>query len=349
MSKDSFTLIELLVVIAVLAVLSVVVILALNPAQLLRQARDSNRLSDFDTLRKSISLYVLDTSDNFVATDTTVYVSLPDANADCSSYNLPILTSPWQYRCSSEENYRKVDGTGWIPVNFNSMPSGEPLHSLPIDPSNDASRYYYFVKGSSSYEFAGNMESKQYSKNALKDGGADPIKYETGSNLNLASGAQNLITPEKNRVLSESNDWSCYDGDSTPYHTCGQHITKTWVGSSDSNFPYLRYAVLSPGFYGAVLWGNIAYVGNHNYNYRVWVRAEPGSEGKAVDIHRYTDNPIEGTLSTVSYCVLEREWKQCGQTWQGRTGDGASTIYVFNGGNTVIDFDMAFPSVEAVR
>src|SRR5271156_4496627 len=55
-NKRGFTLIELLVVIAIIAILSVVVILTLNPSALLRQARDSNRVSDFATFKSSIGL-----------------------------------------------------------------------------------------------------------------------------------------------------------------------------------------------------------------------------------------------------------------------------------------------------
>ena len=68
-NRKGFTLIELLVVIAIIAVLAVVVVLTLNPAELLRQARDSNRLSDFATMKSAISLYATD-----VATTTAMYV-----------------------------------------------------------------------------------------------------------------------------------------------------------------------------------------------------------------------------------------------------------------------------------
>src|SRR5271154_4705198 len=66
-NRSGFTLIELLVVIAIIAILAVVVILTLNPAELLRQARDSNRVSDFATLKSSIGLYAAD-----VATSTSL-------------------------------------------------------------------------------------------------------------------------------------------------------------------------------------------------------------------------------------------------------------------------------------
>lgn len=80
--RRGFTLIELLIVIAIIAVLSVVVILSLNPAELLRQARDSNRLSDMATLKSAIALYLADTATPKIGTTGTCYVSAPDTTFD---------------------------------------------------------------------------------------------------------------------------------------------------------------------------------------------------------------------------------------------------------------------------
>src|ERR1700719_2922177 len=83
-SKKGFTLIELLVVIAIIAILSVVVVLTLNPAELLRQSRDSNRLSDLDTLNHALSIYNADqsTGANFnMGSSSVIYVSIPDPTA----------------------------------------------------------------------------------------------------------------------------------------------------------------------------------------------------------------------------------------------------------------------------
>ncbi|MDD4931154.1 MAG: prepilin-type N-terminal cleavage/methylation domain-containing protein, partial [Candidatus Colwellbacteria bacterium] len=46
LSIKSFTLVELLIVIAILAVLAAAVVVVLNPAELLAQARDSQRSTD---------------------------------------------------------------------------------------------------------------------------------------------------------------------------------------------------------------------------------------------------------------------------------------------------------------
>ncbi|NCN53269.1 prepilin-type N-terminal cleavage/methylation domain-containing protein [Candidatus Wolfebacteria bacterium] len=44
--SNSFTLIELVIVIAILAILAAVVVLVINPAEHMKLARDSTRMSD---------------------------------------------------------------------------------------------------------------------------------------------------------------------------------------------------------------------------------------------------------------------------------------------------------------
>ena len=99
-----FTLIELLVVIAIIAILAVVVVLTLNPAEMMREARDSNRLSDLATLQSAINLYNTDAAvgaaSGTLGNPNIVYVSLPDQTltgsqtSTCSSLNLPPLHVP---------------------------------------------------------------------------------------------------------------------------------------------------------------------------------------------------------------------------------------------------------------
>src|SRR5690349_16335843 len=60
--KKGFTLVELLIVIGILAVLATTAVVILNPAQLLAQARDSQRLSDLASLQSALALYVTDTT-----------------------------------------------------------------------------------------------------------------------------------------------------------------------------------------------------------------------------------------------------------------------------------------------
>jgi hypothetical protein len=114
-----------------------------------------------------------------------VYLSLPDNNVNCSSYSLPALPAPYQYSCVTEANLRKINGSGWIPVDFSSIPGGSPIPTLPVDPANSVSYYYTYMSGGS-YEITALLESERYLKSsALKDKGIDPARMEMGTNLSL--------------------------------------------------------------------------------------------------------------------------------------------------------------------
>jgi len=192
-SENSFTLIELLIVIGILAILAVAVILVLNPAQFMAQARDSRRMSELQTINNALGQYLAD-GKTYLGGTNTVYVSIPDSNSTCANLGLPALPSGWSYHCSNSNNYRKVDGTGWIPVNFTLVSSGSPLNILPIDPENSTStgQYYTYVIGGS-YKLTALLESEKYASKMNKDGGPDSGIYEVGTNLNLANFARGLV------------------------------------------------------------------------------------------------------------------------------------------------------------
>jgi type II secretory pathway pseudopilin PulG len=185
----SFTLVELLIVVGLIAVLSVAIILAINPAELLKQARDSQRLSDLTNLSKAISLYEADTGgQGFMGTSSVVYVSIPDTTSTCANLGLPQLPPSWSYRCVSSSTLQNIDGTGWIPINFNNLSFGKTLPKLPIDPINTTSsgNYYTYVSGGS-FKLSSRLESQKYTlAYVAQDGGSNPALYETGTNLSLA-------------------------------------------------------------------------------------------------------------------------------------------------------------------
>lgn len=190
-SRKSFTLIELLVVLALVAILSVVVILTLNPAELIKQARDSNRLSDLSTINTALNLFSTDVASGFMGTSSVVYVSIPSASPTCSGLGLPTLSSGYTYNCVTTANLRNTDGTGWIPVNFQRISSNSPVSQLPVDPINTTStRLYYTYVSGGSWELNASVEA---TKNKLggsgdlvsKDGGSATSLYEVGNNLNL--------------------------------------------------------------------------------------------------------------------------------------------------------------------
>jgi len=184
-SHSAFTLIELLVVMGIIGVLMAVTILVINPNQNFQKARDTTRISDLNSLNTALNMYVIDTGNDFSSPDYTVYVSLPDSSPTCAAWSLPALPTshPWVYHCSPSDTYRKIDGTGWIPVNFTLSPS-RPLSTLPIDPTNNATYYYSFVKGGS-FELNAITESQTYKINPNNPPNL-PGVIAMGTNLNLS-------------------------------------------------------------------------------------------------------------------------------------------------------------------
>ena len=198
-SRHSFTLIELLIVIAVIAVLATVVILVINPAELLRQSRDANRVSDMATINQALTLYSEDVGTG-MGSSSVVYVSVPDPTAtsslgtNCSGLGLVASSLPagWTYHCAASSTYRSVNGTGWIPVDFLKVSSGAPIGILPVDPTNTTSSglYYAYVVNGDPWELTADVESAKYGAGGShdvvsKDGGQYPDLYEVGSDLSL--------------------------------------------------------------------------------------------------------------------------------------------------------------------
>ena len=198
-TKKGFTLIELLVVIAIIAVLSVVVILTLNPAELLRQARDSTRISDLNTIKSALSLFLADTASSSGllggtnANYTTCYGSKASVitTSACSIFftKVPLTTASSGVADASST---AVNGSGWIPVNLTAVSAGSPIGSFPIDPVNSSPTiYFYRASGTAaSFKVAGKMESSKYGTSGTgdvqtNDGGNSVNYFEVGTDLSL--------------------------------------------------------------------------------------------------------------------------------------------------------------------
>jgi prepilin-type N-terminal cleavage/methylation domain-containing protein len=184
-----FTLIELLVVIAIIAILMVVTMIVLNPGQLLAQSRDSNRLSDMSSLKAALALYTTD-----VVTSTPLGTKF-------SMYSYLVSSAPTWFTgiatyvtATTTTSGRKIDGTGWIPVNFNSISSGAPFAQLPVDPVNTVTGnmlyYSYAASGTALFKLAAKMESTKFgyggtSDAVSADGGYDTSTYEAGPGITV--------------------------------------------------------------------------------------------------------------------------------------------------------------------
>ncbi|MDD5430799.1 MAG: prepilin-type N-terminal cleavage/methylation domain-containing protein [Candidatus Pacebacteria bacterium] len=225
-SQSSFSLVEMLIVLGLLAILAAVAVFVLRPDQALKQARDSKRLTDVQTINQAVSLY-----GSFGGSSTgsanTVYVSLPDdASTTCASHAaLPILPTGWAYSCKTALNYRNIDGTGWVPVDLSTASTyGVKIASLPVDPTNTASGglYYTYVTGGS-WEITAKLESEEKHDAAINDGGMLPGVYQVGTHTDL--------TPPL-RDLGLVGYWNFEEGaGGSAYDSSGNGNNGTWAGT----------------------------------------------------------------------------------------------------------------------
>jgi len=253
----AFTLLELLIVIGILAILSTTVMIVINPADLLARSRDSNRISDLATVNTAINAFVAFYSNASLGTANTVYISLPSDQSNCSDLDLPSLPSPWVYHCVTQANLRKVDGNGWIPIDFTQMDIGSPISHLPVDPKNtytqDLSQsndlfLTYAVDSSKRWELNAKTESSKIGfitrdsfpiVNAatipINDGGDNGL-YEVGSNLRIIPDSGGLCPTGMVYVPAPAK--ICIDRYEVSYSASG---TKPDGTSCSSNCPISQY------------------------------------------------------------------------------------------------------------
>lgn len=157
--KKGFTLIELLIVIGILAILATAVILVLNPAQLLAQARDSQRISDLSSVKSAIGLYLATADSPAIAASST---------CTATGCNNPFTLTPLVVTSSTS-----VTGTGWVAINLSGTAGGSSLSSLPLDPTNNSTYFYGFAGDSTNktFELDGRLESTKYRDQMTSDGG----------------------------------------------------------------------------------------------------------------------------------------------------------------------------------
>jgi hypothetical protein len=236
------------------------VILVLNPAQLLQQGRDSNRVSDMATLNTTLGIYSAQGGAS-LGSSNVVYVSIPDpvatstAGDNCQGLGLPTLPAIYSYSCAASSTYRLVNGTGWIPVNFSSIAGGSPLGQLPVDPVNTSSsrNYYTYTTNGSQFEVTSVMESQKYGLGGSNDvitgdGGTLASVYEKGTK----TGLEPLDYGDNSLV----GYWTFDEGTSNiAYDYSGSNATGTWSGTLGSQWSTNAKVGAYAGHFGSAYLG----------------------------------------------------------------------------------------------
>lgn len=168
--QKGFTLIELLIVVTIIAILATLVVLVLNPAELLAQTRDSQRLSDLDTVRSAINLYLADVSSPDTTAGTTVDSDGQAGRFTVSGSNCPfgIVSNNCTFSSSTV-----VSGSGWVLVDFTDITGGSPLAVLPLDPIQNTDYYYAYAgdRNDRTFELNARLESNKHRGKMSNDGG----------------------------------------------------------------------------------------------------------------------------------------------------------------------------------
>jgi prepilin-type N-terminal cleavage/methylation domain-containing protein len=170
-NNKGFTLIELLVVIAIIGVLAAVVLLAINPAEMLRRSRDTNRMSDMVTVRKAIDAVIASGSGDLTTAATCTFGS--PCKGVSTATRVPTAAG------------------GWMRINLVGF-----LSTLPVEPSTvtykilggttdttGAAPGYYFATNGSDYRIATYLESGANTTKATGDGGPSALMFEAGTDM----------------------------------------------------------------------------------------------------------------------------------------------------------------------
>lgn len=239
-ARRGFTLIEILLVIGIVAVISTVVVLALKPQEIMRQARDARRIAEVATINKAIAFVNAQKGSQSLGDPTKIYVSLPDdVSPLCTSHtDLPLPPPGYAYSCVTTANFRKIDGMGWIPFDFR-VTGGNPFSGLPVDPLNTAlSGYYYIYVANTNYAVVALLESEKYLKrSAIQDDGTDDGRIEAGdtSIWSRASGLRGYWKFSENYAGTASQaiaDSSVYDNNGILYGSAPGAFAAGKVGNA---------------------------------------------------------------------------------------------------------------------
>jgi len=178
-SKEGFTLIELLVVIAIIGVLAAVVLLAINPVQMLKKGRDSNRQSDLVSLRKAIDIYMGESGATAVPGGASVnqkssYAVAANGACTASTASESGWLVPYSATCAADAVSPNLsDYVAKIPVDATN--NGPTTNATA--PTGQQFFYWYQSDANGKYSLSAKLETNPTATNCYQTGTYVPASY----------------------------------------------------------------------------------------------------------------------------------------------------------------------------
>ncbi len=145
-------------VIPVIAIIAAMVVLIVNPLELTKQSRDTERMTNAAILVNAI-------------------------NQEYAMNQTPLCSTGAPCMGKSYQETIAVDGTGWVKMELPA--SSFPSKTLPDDPINDATYFYTYCSDGTNWEVNFKLESDKYQEKLVQDEGDSDQYYEVGSDKTL--------------------------------------------------------------------------------------------------------------------------------------------------------------------
>ncbi|GBD34693.1 hypothetical protein HRbin35_00433 [bacterium HR35] len=202
--KKGFTYTEIVIVLFLLIVIGGIILSVIRVQSYFARSRDLKRISDLESLTNVLRIYSQSTSTpdldgpylDYRGIDEvwpTVFISVPLEFQSFPSSSCVYGNKIFAVFQTDKNNYLRIDGHGWLPVDFTNLTS-LPFSSLPVDPLNNYSRGYYYLyafrRKPLQFELSAALESKDFKQGGREDktstdNGNDPNRFEIGTNLDL--------------------------------------------------------------------------------------------------------------------------------------------------------------------
>ena len=194
--KNRSLFLEVFFAVLLISILIYLIVAVLNPSEIIRQSRDSQRMVEIIDLSQAINLEKVGTGNKNFGLLKTIYISIPYGADDCGYFSsnpldLPVISEGWRYSCVPASRLRNVDGTGWMPLNLSNESAS--MKQLPIDPVNSGAGgfFYSYYPGIEGYKVTAKFESKKHGFSGKADNfsagtGNGYGILEKGTDLNIA-------------------------------------------------------------------------------------------------------------------------------------------------------------------